>query len=120
MRAMKLPLNTIFGATGPNLALALLLWAAVSTICACGGVQEQDRGPRGTLRFKGTPPDAVVEIDEALLGPIRMFEKNGVLLRPGQHRVIVRADGYFTEYRLVEVLKDGLVKIEFDLRPVPQ
>ncbi len=54
------------------------------------------------------------------MGPIHMFESKGLLLRPGEHRIIVRAEGYFSEYRIVEI-KDGMVVVlEVELRPVPE
>ena len=117
---MKLSATTTVGAAYLNSGRAFLLGTIVAIICACGGAQGPDRGPRGTLRFKGNPPEAQIEIDEVRIGPIRMFEKSGVLLLPGRHRVIVRADGYFTEYRIVEVVQDGIEILEIDLRPIPE
>ncbi|MCP4677955.1 MAG: PEGA domain-containing protein [Deltaproteobacteria bacterium] len=94
----------------------LLLFATLG----CGGPQKFDPGPRGTLRFKGEPRDALIEVDETHLGPIHMFEKHGLLLKPGKHNIILRAEGYFPEYRIVE-LKDGQVLvIEVELRPEPE
>jgi hypothetical protein len=48
-----------------------------------------------------------------------MFEKKGLLLRPGVHRVIVRANGYFPVYRQVEIVEDERIILEIILRPLP-
>jgi hypothetical protein len=96
------------------ISLALLL-------TACGaGQKPADVGPRGTLRFAVEPGEAVVEVDEKRLGPASMFETKGLLLKPGQHRVILRAEGFFTEYRLVDISEDQVTVLELDLRPVPE
>lgn len=88
-------------------------------IAACGATRPLKAGPRGTLRFSGQPRDASVEIDDVHLGPIHMFEKKGLLLRPGVHRVIVRANGYFPVYRQVEIIEDERIILEIILRPLP-
>ncbi len=85
----------------------------------CGGVQKSAPDPRGTVRFKGTPGDARLEINETHLGPLHMFEKKGVLLRPGPQRIVVSKEGYFTEYRIVEVRADTLQTVEVNLREIP-
>jgi hypothetical protein len=99
--------------TFSQVALLVLLLAA------CGETQTAKSDPRGVLRFSGQPKDALVEIDEVHLGPIHMFEKKGLLLRPGIHRIIVRAEGYFPEYRRVEIIDGKLIVLKITLRPVP-
>jgi hypothetical protein len=87
---------------------------------ACGPVQKPfDPGPRGTLRFKVKPSDAVLFVDETRLGPVFMFEKRGVLLKPGTHRIMVAANGYFKEYRLITVKEGKLMVIKVDLTEIP-
>jgi hypothetical protein len=88
---------------------------------ACGGAQRPaDVGPRGTLRFEVEPGEAIVEVDERRLGPASMFADKGLLLKPGQHRVILRAEGFFTEYQLVDITEDQITVLELELRPVPE
>jgi hypothetical protein len=98
-----------------------LAWAIITAIftTGCGAGQLGREGPRGTVRFKGEPADATVSIDETHLGPIGMFEEHGVKLRPGTHRIVVEKEGYFPEYRLVEVARNKLVTLEIKLREVP-
>ena len=88
-------------------------------IAACGATQPLKADPRGTLRFKGQPRDASVEIDDVHRGPMHMFEKKGLLLRPGVHRVTVQANGYFPVYRQVEIVEGERIILEIILRPVP-
>ena len=101
-----------------SLAAALALAGVVG---ACGGGQRPvDPGPRGTLRFKVDPGDALVEVDEVRLGPAEMFEEHGLLLKPGAHRVILKLEGFFTEYRVVEIVEGEVLLLEASLRPVPE
>jgi hypothetical protein len=96
---------------------------AVSTalgIAACGSPQAPEIGPRGTLRFDGEPGEAVLAVDGTRLGPLSMFSERGVLLKPGAHRIAVRADGYFPEYRMVEVVEGRVELIKIALRPIPK
>ena len=102
----------------PITAFVLLLGAALAS--SCGAPRVVDRGPRGTLRFSGEPADAILEIDETRLGPIGAFVERGVLLEPGEHRIVVRAEGFFPEYRIVLVEEDEVEIVEVSLRPVPE
>ncbi len=97
----------------------LLLACAVATF-GCGGAHvKPGPGPRGTVRFDVIPQDAGLEVDEQRLGPAKMFREHGVLLRPGQHRVIVRRSGFFPEYRLIQVTEGEVVLVKVRLRPIP-
>ena len=95
-----------------TLSLALLFTACFETIAP-------DVGPRGTLRFKSNQKDAILEVDETRLGPIGLFEETGVMLHPGDHRIVVYQKGYFKEYKLVKVEKDQMQVVEITLTPVP-
>ena len=97
-------------------ALSLLIAAVV---IGCGGARLKTDGPRGTVRFKGEPKDAHLSIDETSLGPVAMFRESGVKLRPGTHRILVQKEGYFPEYRLVEVAENELIVVEVELRAIP-
>jgi hypothetical protein len=100
--------------------IALVLALAISAAACGAGQRPADAGPRGTLRIDGEPETAIVEVDEKRLGPVGMFAEKGLLLKPGQHRVIVRAEGYFPAYELVEITEDEVTVLEVTLRPVPE
>ncbi len=100
---------------------ALLFFLVSVFLVSCGGTQTPvDPGPRGTVRFKCEPGEAVLEVDETRLGPVRMFEKTGVLLRPGQHRVTLSAKDHFSEFKLIEVVEGKVTIVEINLREVPE
>ncbi|MDD5309730.1 MAG: hypothetical protein PHU25_20630 [Deltaproteobacteria bacterium] len=101
-------------------ATLVLSLAAIALGASCGGAQRPDAGPRGTVRFKAVPSDAVIEVDETLMGPASMFEKEGLLLKPGPHRVIFRREGFFPAYKLFDVREGGVAVVSAELRPVPE
>ena len=100
----------------------VFLFVLVSAfLVSCGGAHKPvDPGPRGTVRFKCEPKTAVLEVDETRLGPVKMFEKTGVLLRPGQHRVSLSAKDHFSEMKLIEVVEGKVTIVEINLREVPE
>ena len=107
----------------PFPAAVLVLCAAifVAGLGGCGGGQRPvDPGPRGTLRFDVEPGAALVEVDEVRLGPAEMFTEQGLLLKPGQHRVTLRLESYFTEYRIIEIVENEVLVLEVSLRRVPE
>ena len=98
----------------------ILLLSFMLLTASCGAPQQHaSPGPRGTLRFNCQPENAILEIDETLLGPVGLFKKQGVLLKPGVHRLTIRAEGYFDHYLLVKVINSQLQIIKIDLRPKP-
>ena len=105
----------------PSGSPALLLFLVSAFLVSCGGAQTPvDPGPRGTVRFKCEPKSAVLEVDETRLGPVKMYEKTGLLLRPGRHRVVLSAKDHFRELRLIEVVEGKVTVVEITLREVPQ
>lgn len=85
-----------------------VLWA----ICLAGCVTT----PRTTsLKVHSDVPDAVVTIDDQVLGPAKAVEKRGVALPPGRHRVTIEKPGYFPHDELVQV-KEGDPPIRLDVR----
>lgn len=100
--------------------LAAVFVAGLLT-AACGGASHSvGGGPRGTLRLNGEPSDALLDVDDTHLGPVGMFAEKGLLLKPGAHRVVVRRDGYFPEYRLVEIEAGEIEILSISLRPLPE
>ncbi len=105
----------------PTGSQAILFLLASVFLVSCGGTQTPvDPGPRGTVRFKCEPKDAVLEVDETRLGPVRMFEEKGLLLRPGRHRVVLSAKNHFSEMELIEVVEGKVTIVEITLREVPE
>jgi len=100
------------------LGLAVVLLSC-ALLPACGGAQRPAE-PRGALRFDVAPPEAIIEVDEARLGPASMLAKQGLLLKVGQHRVVVTLDDHFPEYRLVDVAADAVTTLKVELTPTPE
>ena len=96
------------------------VWVLLLTsLLGCGGAQQPQMDPRGTIRFKGEPKDAHLAINEIPLGPLHMFEKSGVMLHPGPQRIVVSKPGYFTAYRIVDVKVNQVQTVEINLREIP-
>lgn len=100
-------------------AIFALFVIILSSALACSGFRPSNPDPRGILRFTGEPKQTHIEIDDVSLGPLHMFEKDGVLLRPGEHRIIASAQGFFTEYLEVEIKAEQTTTLKIKLRPVP-
>jgi hypothetical protein len=99
---------------------AILALAVTVGLLGCAGWQRPaPEEPRGTVRFKGEPKDALLSVNEIHLGPIQMFEEKGVRLRPGAQRIVVSKEGFFTEYRMVDVKEDTITTVEIVLREIP-
>jgi hypothetical protein len=70
--------------------------------------------------MQGTPPDAVVIIDEEAVGSLDFIAAHGVALPPGVHQVTVKARGYFPWDREVQATLGGPpLRLEVALVPVP-
>ena len=77
--------------------------------------------PRTTsLRLTGNMTDAVVTIDDQIVGPVKLVEKRGVALPPGRHRLSVEKPGYFPHDQLIQVKEgDPPIQINIEMEPVP-
>jgi hypothetical protein len=80
-------------------------------------------GPTTSLRIHGTPADAVVTIDEELVGPLALVQVRGVALREGTHQVTVEAPGFFPWDKLVVADSSTAGKkidLAVELVPIPR
>jgi hypothetical protein len=78
--------------------------------------------PTVSLRMHGKPPEAIVTIDEEMVGPLAVVAVRGVALPPGTHQVTVEAPGYFPWDKLVTADPGGakLIDLPVELIPVPR
>jgi hypothetical protein len=76
--------------------------------------------PKVHLRMHGTPPDAVVIIDDEAVGTLELIQARGIALPVGMHHVTVKAQGYFPWDREVKA-EEGQPPVQLDvaLMPVP-
>ncbi|MSP26320.1 MAG: hypothetical protein EXR75_14425, partial [Myxococcales bacterium] len=60
-----------------------LMLAACLTLAACAAPKV------GFLRLRGTPPDAIVTVDDVYIGKLARLASTGVRVPEGEHRVTV-------------------------------
>ena len=75
--------------------------------------------PTGGLQCEGTPPAALVTVDEEIAGTLEQLAELPVMLQPGVHRVQVTAPGYFPWFGEVEV-GTTVEPLRVELRAVPE
>jgi len=85
----------------------------------CPGTPKEPSKPTGGLRLDVDPPEARVWVNDKLFGTASTWEGRVILLGPGTKRLKLAADGYYTEYREIEVV-DEVVLVEVSLTPVPE
>src|SRR5215467_2161431 len=69
---------------------------------------------RGTLVVRSPVPDALLVVDEQMIGELRHLGA-GVRLSAGRHRVELRRDGFHTRYAEVAVAAGGSQTLELTL-----
>lgn len=87
------------------------LLAFVLVLSACASFNR----PAGTFAMQCNVPEAVVFIDDVLVGRAGEWAPPGRQIRPGFHRVEVRHPGYFSSYAEITVPDGGAVQIKADL-----
>ncbi|MBN2801607.1 MAG: hypothetical protein JXR91_00790 [Deltaproteobacteria bacterium] len=102
-----------------KITLIFYLILLFSSLLSCTSDKSVNSIPRGTVRFDCEPIDASLEIDETRMGPVGMFKDSGVLLKTGDHRIIVEKEGFFKEYRLINVGVNSVQVVKISLKSVP-
>ncbi len=96
-------------------ALRRLALAAALAAAAC----QPTYGPTlAHVRMQGTPPDAIVTVDDRPVGTLAVVARRGLAVEPGKHRVSVERPGYFPWDALVEA-DDRPVQLSVALERVP-
>jgi hypothetical protein len=66
--------------------------ALAASLAAC----QPNYGPSTAhLRMQGTPPDALVTVDDRPVGSLGLVARRGLAVEPGRHRISVERPGYF-------------------------
>jgi hypothetical protein len=55
-----------------------------------------------SLRFAGTPENALVFVDDILVGPLEVVKARGLAVPAGVHHVTVQAEGHFPDDRVID------------------
>jgi hypothetical protein len=74
--------------------------------------------PAGTFEVQCNVPDAVVLIDDVLVGRASEWAPPGHQIRPGFHRIEVRHPGYFSHYAEIQLSDGGGALVKADLHPL--
>ena len=94
--------------------------ATAALLCACNPPEAPGQQPTVSLRMTGTPPDAVVIIDDEAVGTLELVMAHGVALPVGVHHITLKAEGYFPWDKEVEAkLGSEPIRLEAKLMPVP-
>jgi hypothetical protein len=102
-----------------NLRGAALTGILSLSVSACEPAKAP-HSPTVSLRLRGSPSDATVVVDEQTLGTLDFVQAHGVAMPPGNHRITVKAIGYFTWDREVEAkIGSPPVALEVALIPIP-
>lgn len=98
-----------FAVTGTSLLLG-----------ACAPAKDP-RPPTTSLRLRGSPPDAIVIVDDQTLGTLDYVQAHGVAMPPGLHHITVKARSYFPWDREVHATPGSPpVALQVALTPIPE
>jgi hypothetical protein len=103
----------------PLLPLAPFLFVVASG--GCGNVivgSANGKAQTVPVRFRGTPSDATVMVDDQRIGSVALVSARGIRVLPGRHRITVEAPGYLPLDVAVEA-KDAPVAVDVSLVPIP-
>jgi hypothetical protein len=100
-------------------ALAALVAAVAAGGTGCGNViVGSARAQTVALRFRGTPSNATVTIDDQRVGSLALVVARGIRVLPGRHRISVEAAGYLPFDVAIDANAE-VVPLEVTLVPVP-
>ncbi|HEU4536129.1 MAG TPA: PEGA domain-containing protein, partial [Polyangiaceae bacterium] len=84
-----------FAVRAARAAFAVHAAGAALAALALGACQPNYEPAMAHVRMEGTPPDAVVTVDDRPVGALGTVARRGLALEPGKHRVSVEREGYF-------------------------
>lgn len=93
--------------------------AAALFSAACAPTKPMVRAD-GQLAIACNVPEARVYVDDVFRGRAAELAAGALLVPSGPRRVEVRADGWFTAYRDVDVPHAGRARVDVALRRVPE
>ena len=90
------------------------LLAAAVLLAACATFA---RGA-GNFQVLCNVPDALVIIDDVLVGRVSEWSAPGRQIRPGFHRIEIRHPSYFSHYAEIELPDGGAQVLKAELHPL--
>ena len=98
-----------------------LLLFRLAVACACLAVLASCASigrPSATFGVDCTVPEAMVLIDDVLVGRAADWAPPGKLIRPGFHRIEIRHPSYFSHYAEVQLAEGAGTVVKAELRPL--
>ena len=74
--------------------------------------------PAGRFEVQCNVPDAVLVIDDVLVGRVSEWVAPGRQIRPGFHRIEIRHPSYFSHYAEIELSDGGGTVVKAELHPL--
>jgi hypothetical protein len=92
----------------------LLLASVLLAVSSCATFSR----PAATFALECNVPEAVVVIDDVLVGRASEWAPPGRLIRTGFHRIEVRHPGYFTHYAEIQLADGATAVVKAKLHPL--
>ena len=99
----------------PRYDVGVRAWLLAATLVGCVPTYAE---PRVSVRMSGTPPDALVTVDDQVVGPLAVVAKKGLSVSRGKHRVSVERPGYCPWDRKIDA-EDGKIVLDVKLERIP-
>ncbi|HVX95047.1 MAG TPA: hypothetical protein VHK47_09055 [Polyangia bacterium] len=94
---------------------SLLVLTLTIALGACAHVSP----PAGvTLAIETNVPDATIWVDDVLVGTVSAWAREGRHVRPGFHRIEVRAPGHYSVFDEIDQPDGGRAIVKANLRPL--
>jgi hypothetical protein len=98
----------------PRMPSLLVLTVAIA-LAACAHVSP----PAGvTLAVETNVHDATIWVDDVLVGTVSAWAREGRHVRPGFHRIEVRAPGHYSVFEEIDQPDGGRAIVKANLRPL--
>jgi hypothetical protein len=94
-----------------------LLRSIVAFVCLAAACATFGRNA-GTFQVQCNVPDAMVIIDDVLVGRVSEWSGPGRQIRPGFHRIEIRHPAYFSHYAEIELSDGGGQVVKAELHPL--
>ncbi len=97
----------------------LLPVLAMVGLASCASAPTTKKTPAGSLKLDVEPAEALVYLNDSLIGRAADLKRAIIPVSSAEARVQVSADGYFSEYRLIQVGPAELAVAQVKLHRVP-
>lgn len=96
----------------------LLAGVVAFVVSGATGCATMKAPPAASLRVECNVPDAMVLLDDALVGKASDLAKKDRSIRPGFYRVELRHPGYYSHFAEISVEEGGGATVKAELHPL--